>query len=191
MAEDATAVVDGNKVKLYSYTGKVLSSKKDMETVISSQSVGTGNNAQTHVTSTTIAHHELFMADKDGKERSVQLQDFDFPLREGNTLSLIWFIKEGDERGPYVHARNHSTDEVTQIHENNVADTFRKPWWMVWGSGIGLMIVTSPFLSFASMFMILVPFFYFRRRSRKATKALLKGPEIARIDAELAKIKPM
>jgi len=66
MAEVATAVVDGNKVHLYSYTGKVVSTKKDKETVISSQTMGTGNNAQTHVSSTTIAHHEIFMVDADG-----------------------------------------------------------------------------------------------------------------------------
>ena len=131
------------------------------------------------------------MVDANGKERSVQLQDFDFPLREGNTLSLVWVIKEGEERGPYVHARNHSTDEVTQIYENNIADAFRRPWWMILavaaGLGFASMFILGPF----AMFMILVSFFYFRRRSRKAVKAFLKGPEIAKIDAELAKIAPM
>jgi hypothetical protein len=39
--------------------------------------------------------------------------------------------------------------------------------------------------------MILVSFFYFRHRSRKAAKAFLKGPEIAQIDARLAKIPAM
>jgi hypothetical protein len=191
MAEDATAVVDGKKVYLYSYTGKVLSSKKDKETVISSQTMGTGNNRQTAVSSTTIEHHEIFMVDADGKERSVQLQDFDFPLREGNTLSLIWFIKEGDERGPYIHARNHSTDEVTQIYENNIADTFRKPWWMILAVAAVLGFATMMFLGPLALFMILVSFFYFRHRSRKAAKAFLKGPEIAQIDARLAKIPAM
>ena len=191
MAEDATAVIDGKKVYLYSYTGKVLTSKKDKETVISSQTMGTGNNAQTHVSSTTIDHHEIFMVDRDGKERSVQLQNFDFPLREGNTLSLIWCIKEGDERGPYIHARNHSTDEVSQINANNIADSFRRPWWMILAVAAGLAFVTMYVLGPLAIFMVLVSFYYFRRRSRKAVQAFLKGPEIARIDAELAKISPM
>jgi hypothetical protein len=191
MAEDATAVIDGKKVYLYSYTGKVLSSKKDKETVISSQTMGTGNNRQTAVSSTTVDHHEIFMVDANGKERSVQLQDFDFPLREGNTLSLVWLIKEGDERGPYIHARNHSTDEVNQIYENNIADSFRKPWWMILAVAAALGFATMFILGPFAMFMILVSFFYFRRRSRKAVKAFLKGPEIAKIDAELAKIPAM
>lgn len=191
MSADPTVVVDGKKVTLYSFTGKVTSTKKDKEQVISSQTMGTGNNRQTAVTSTTIEHHEFFLANADGKEKSVQLVNFDFPLREGQTLSIVWGMPEDSELGPYIHARNHSTDEVSQINPNNIADYFKKPWWMVAGVAVGLMIVSYPILSFMCMFMILVSFFYFRYRSRKAAKGLLNSPELSRMDAELAKIAPL
>ena len=191
MAQDPTVMVDGKQVTLYHFTGKVTSTKKDREQVISSHTVGTGNNRQTQVSSTTVEHHEFFLADANGKEKSVQLVNFDFPLREGQTLSIVWAMPEDSERGPYIHARNHSTDEVSQIHPNNIADYFRKPWWMILAVAAGLIVATAWLLSVLSMFMILVSFFYFRSRSRKAAKGLLNSPELNKLDAELAKIPPM
>ena len=191
MAGDPTVDVDGKKVTLYSFTGKVTSTQKSKEQVISSQTMGTGNNRQTAVTSTTIEHHEFFLADANGKEKSVQLVDFDFPLREGQTLSMVWGIPEDTDRGPYILARNHSTDEVSKIHPNNIASYFKKPWWMVAAGSVILIVLTMYILGPLSIFMILVSFYYFRHRSRKAAKGLLNSPELALMDAELAKIQPM
>lgn len=153
--------------------------------------MGTGNNRQTAVTSATIEHHEFFLADAKGKEKSVQLVNFDFPLREGQTLSIVWGMPEDSELGPYIHARNHSTDEVSQINPNNIADYFRKPWWMILAVAAVLGFATMMFLGPLALFMILVSFCYFRHRSRKAAKRLLNSPELTRLDAELAKVAPM
>jgi hypothetical protein len=153
--------------------------------------MGTGNNRQTAVSSTTVDHHEIFLATTEGDEQSVQLTDFDFPLREGQTLSLVWAIPEGSERGPYIHARNHNTNETHQVFRNNIADRFKKPWWMVAAVAVGLILATAWLLNVLSMFMILVSFFYFRSRSRKAAQSLLDSPELKKLDSELAAIKPI
>jgi hypothetical protein len=191
MSEEPSVVVDGTTCHLYHFTGKVISTKKDKETVISSRAGGTQANPTTHVSSTTVDHHEFFLANAEGKEKSFKVTDFDFPLREGQTLSMVWAIPDGSERGPYIHARNHSTDDVHQVHPNQIADRFKKPWWMVAAASVVLIFATMWLLSFLSMFMILVAFFYFRSRSRKAAKGLLDSPELARLDAELAKIEPL
>lgn len=191
MPQGPSVVVDGVRCDLHYVTGKVISTKKDKETVISSQTMGTGNNRQTAVSSTTVDHHEIFLATTEGDEQSVQLTDFDFPLREGQTLSLVWAIPEGSERGPYIHARNHNTNETHQVFRNNIADRFKKPWWMVAAVAVGLILATAWLLNVLSMFMILVSFFYFRSRSRKAAQSLLDSPELKKLDSELAAIKPI
>lgn len=190
MPQGPTVVVDGKKCVFHYFTGKVLSSQKDKETQISSQTYGTQGNQQVAVSSTTVDHHEFFLVDKEGKERGFQLVNFDFPVREGHTVSIVWVIPEGEEEGPYIHVRNHSTDEYHQIHQNRIADTFKKPWWMVYGIAAALILATAWFLSIASMFMILVSFFYFRKRSRDAAKRMLNGPELTKLDNELREIKP-
>jgi hypothetical protein len=186
-----TVNVDGKPTVLWYFTGKVLSSHKQKETQVSSQSYGTQGNPQVHVSSTTVDHHEFFLVDDGGKEESFKMIDFDFPCRQGQTLSVVWGIPQGAGAGPYLHVRNHNTEEAHQIDANSIAITFRKPGWMIWGSGLGLVIVTSPVLGPACMLMIFVPFFYFRWRSRKAAKGLLTGKELTQLDSELARIKPM
>lgn len=186
-----TVDVDGTKTVLWYFTGKVLSSKKQKETQVSSQSYGTQNNPQVHVSSTTVDHHEMFLVDDKGKEESFQMVDFDFPCREGQTLTVVWAVPEGAGRGPFIHVRNHNTEESSQIAPNSIADIFRKPGWMVWGGGVGLMIVTIPILGPFCIFAILISFFYFRWRSQKAAKDLLGSKDLTLLDAELARVKPM
>jgi hypothetical protein len=169
----------------------VLSTKKQKETQISSQSFGTQSRPQVHVSSTTIDHHELFLVDDKGKEESFQMTDFDFPCREGQTVTVVWAVPEDANRGPFIHVRNHNTEESFQIAPNNIADIFKKPGWTVWGIGAGLVIVSIPILGPLCLFAVLISFFYFRWRSRKAAKGLLVSKELTQLDGELAHIKPL
>lgn len=189
--EGPTIDVDGKKTVLWYFTGKVLSSKKQKETQISSQSYGTQNNPQVHVSSTTVDHHELFLVDEGGKEESFHLTNFDFPCREGHTITIVWAIPEDKDRGPFIHVRNHNTDETTQVGPNLIADNFKKPGWMVWGIGAGLVVVTIPILGPFCLFSVLISFFYFRWRSRKAAKGLLASRELMQLDTELTRVKPL
>jgi len=183
--------VDGVRCNLHYFTGTVLSTRKEKETRVSSQSVGTANNPQVHVTSTTVNHHELFLKDADGEEQSFQLVDLDFPCREGNLVTIVWAIPENKERGPFVHVRNHNTNEYYQIGNTDIAYLFKKPWWLVWGSSIGISLVTIPVLGPLFMFGILPPIFYWRWRTRKAAKTLLASGELMSLDSQLAQTKPL
>lgn len=170
MPQGSSVSLVGKKCNLHYFTGKVISTKKDKETQISSQSYGTQGNPQVHVSSTTVDHHEFFLRDEDGKERSFQLVNLDFPCREEQTVSVIWTIPEGEDFGPYIHVRNHNTVEYHQIHQNEIAYIYKKPWWMVWGSCAVVSIALIPILGPVFMFRVLPPYFYFRYGSRQSAR---------------------
>lgn len=107
----------GNKdVTIYSFTGKVASSSKNMETKVSGGGgggysyKGTGGTAPVRITSTTIVHDQLFLVNREGNETALQLQGFDLACRESNIVTAMWAIKEGSETGPYFAVLNHSTN---------------------------------------------------------------------------------
>jgi len=191
MPQGPSVTVDGKGFDLHYFTGKVISTRKDKETVVSSRTLGTQNNPQVQISSTTHDHHEFFLQDETGKEQSFKTVDLDFPCREGQTVSVIWAIPKGTDFGPYIHVRNHNTEEYRQIGNVDIASHFKKPWWMVWGSGVGLSIVLIPILGPVSMFGLLPPFFYFRWRSRKSAKQFLASSELMGLDRQLAEVRPL
>ncbi len=101
---------------LYQFTGKVVNASKNMETRVSGGGgggftyQGTGGSAPVNITSTTVVHDQLFIQNKDGEERSLQLQGFDLAVREGNIVTAVWAIPEGKTEGPYIAIINHSTN---------------------------------------------------------------------------------
>jgi hypothetical protein len=169
-----------------------MSSNKQKETRVSSMTSGQGMNRQTHVSSTTVDHHEFFLADAEGNEESFKLVDFDFPCREGHTLSVIWTIPEGKDTGPVFHVRNHNTNERHQITPKQIAKNFRKPWWMILGAMIATWVVIGFLIDpWLGMFCVLIPFFYFQWRAKKAAKTLMNGPEVQQLDSSFTQTKPL
>ena len=189
MPEGSTVVVDGKPSKLYYFTGRVLSSQKQKETQVHSQSYGTQHNPQVSVSSTTVDHHEFFLADSAGKERAFKMVDFDFPCREGNTLSVVWVIPEAKTDGPYIEVHNHSTGERHLIEPKRIATWFRKPMWMIWAIAIGGAIVIGLMNGFFGLIAFVVPFVYFTWRARNAAKELLASNELRELDSQLTQVK--
>lgn len=113
-----TINVGKRNIEVYHFTGKVAESQKNMETKISGGGgggysyQGTGGSAPVRITSTTIIHDQIFIVDKDGKEKSLQLKGFDLACRESNIVSAMWAIVEGNNEGPYFAVINHTTDKA-------------------------------------------------------------------------------
>lgn len=189
MSEGASVVVDDKPCRFYYFTGKVTSSNKQKETRIHSQQGGTVNNPTVHVSSSTVDHHEFFLIDAAGQERAFKMVDFDFPCREGQTLTVVWVIPEGVQEGPYLEVHNHNTGERHVIEPKRISYIFKKPWWMVWGIAIGAGIVLS-FLSGLLGFIafIGVPIYFYMRAS-KAAKTLIASDGLRQLDAQLAQVK--
>jgi hypothetical protein len=191
MPEGNSVVVDGKRHQIYYFTGKVLASQKQKETQVHSQSYGTQNNPQVSVSSTTVDHHEFFLVDSAGKERSFKTVDFDFPCRDGQTLTVVWAIQEGAKDGPFIEVRNHNTGETHVNDFKQVSLWLKKPAWMVWGSALGGMVLLWIFtLYFTGLLWVIAPPLYFRYRARAAAKSLIASDGIRQLDSQLAQVKP-
>jgi len=70
---------------------------------------GTGATAPVHITSTTIIHDKIYLQKEDGKERAVELTNWDVACREGHDMVVTWIIPEGKETGNYVGIKNITT----------------------------------------------------------------------------------
>jgi len=192
-----TTVPDGRSCQLYYFTGKVLSSKKQKETQISSTTQYHGNNqATSSVSSRTVDHHEFFLADKDGKERAFKTVDFDFPCREGQTISVMWTIAEGKNEGPFLAVRNHNTGERHDASQASVAAWMEEPYsWGVIGIAIAIIVVLfiiSGTLGFLALIGLPV-YGWWRKKSRAkaAAKSLLGGSALQGLDQQLAPLKAL
>jgi hypothetical protein len=189
MSQGASVVVDDKPCRFHYFTGKVTSSTKQKETRVHSSQGGTVNSPTVNVSSTTIDHHEFFLMDGGGKERAFKMVNFDFPCREGQTMTVIWVIPEGAEEGPYVEVHNHNTGERHVIEPKRISYLFKKPWWLVWGMGLGAAIVLSFFSGFLAFIAFFVPPIYFHLRANKAAKTLIACDGLRQLDAELAQVK--
>jgi hypothetical protein len=190
-----TAVPDGRNCQMYYFTGKVLASTKQKETQISSNTQYNHNNqAVTSVSSRTVDHHEFFLADNAGKERAFKTVDFDFPCREGQTISVVWTIAEGKSEGPFLAVRNHNTGERHDASQASVAAWMEEPYsWGVIGVAAAIIIVLF-FISGGLGFLALVglPIYgWWRKKSRAkaAAKSLLGGSALQQLDQQLAPLK--
>ena len=102
------------KYHLYSFTGKVVGTSKDRETHVHGGGGGGyvqggyGSTAGVVISSTTTIHDQIFLQDKDGRERAFQLQDWNVACREGNLVTVLWAVKKGDEQGQYIVVHNHT-----------------------------------------------------------------------------------
>src|SRR5881296_840061 len=113
-----TIQIRGKEFVLYSTTGQVVGGSKNLETKVygggggGSTHEGTGYSAPVRISSVTIVHDQIFLSDNGGKEHAFQLSDFDIACREGHKLTVVWVVKKGKERGPYIAVRNHTTSQT-------------------------------------------------------------------------------
>lgn len=104
-----------NTMTLYYDRGRVAGKDKNLETRVSGYGggggtyQGTGATAPVHITSTTIIHDKIYLQKEDGKERAVELTNWDVACREGHDMVVSWIIPEGKESGNYVGIKNITT----------------------------------------------------------------------------------
>ncbi len=124
-----TIQVRGKEYTLYSFTGQVVGTSKNLETTVSGGGGGGsgGSSAPVSISSITTVHDQFFLTDNSGKERAFQLNDFDLACREGHKLTVVWTIKKGEERGPYIAVRNHTTGQT--FYGESQITTICNPQW--------------------------------------------------------------
>jgi uncharacterized membrane protein YciS (DUF1049 family) len=110
--------LNGTPYTIYSVTGKVLDTSTRAETEVTGSGGGgythrgSGYNSQVNIKSKTTRYTKIFLLDDTGKEHVIDLVDFDVHCRTGSVLTMIWAIKAGQKKGPYIAAYNHNTQEM-------------------------------------------------------------------------------
>jgi hypothetical protein len=189
MAEAGTVLVDGKRVTIHYETGVVTAQRKQKETQIHSNVQYHGNQAVTSTSSSTVDHLELFLVDSAGRETAYNLVDLDVPVRDGNTVSVVWIFPEGAKTGPYVQIKNHNTGDNTLIEPKRLLPWFFKKGLM-WGATAGGTILGFIIFWPIGLAMMIAPYLYFKSRAMKAIKGIFDSREYQQLQTQLAQLKP-
>jgi hypothetical protein len=147
--------IDSKELELYWFTGKVAGSSKNLETTVSVSGGGGGGYVQGGTgyvapvsissSSTTTVHDQLFLIDRNGKEKSFQLQDFDIACRETHQVTVLWAMNKGAKEGPYVLVYNHTTKDAAFKEEalSRLLKPSKLPYWIGSLAAIFLSIYLS------------------------------------------------
>lgn len=133
MNQGTAIEANGRRFQLCHFTGRVTATRKQKEMKVKGSGGGSSGygayqtTSAVSITSQTIDHHELFLLNQAGEERSFHIVDFDFPCREGQTLSVVWIVPEGATEGPVVQVRNHNARETYFADRRHILPLARIP----------------------------------------------------------------
>jgi hypothetical protein len=133
--------------QLHTDTGTVLSPTQAME--VRTHVSGGGNTAVTSSTSTN-THLQFFIKNDAGGERAIQGVNLGLAVREGQGMSVVWGIRDGQKTGKYILFRNHATMQLLYMDEA-MREMLRRRAWLV-------VLLSVPLL-----FLPLIPYFIVRK----------------------------
>lgn len=139
-----------------------------------------------YISSSIETTHEFFLIDEETKkEKSVSLVNWDFQCREGQKVSVIWFVPKREKVEVFIYIFNHNTDNLHKQHINQITIYFCTPkFFTTWAWKIILLFLAVPFtiisLPFLGISLITVYIIYiiFQRRIENKAKKLLEHKEI-------------
>lgn len=121
----------GNKLFTFCWvTGKLL--ELDKNSNINHHSSFGPHGGTSSVTSTVVDN--IILDFGNGLENSYQLEGFNVSSRKGNTLSIIWILKNKNQSGPYLAVLNH--DHNKRFFLPNRLKTISRPnskWYLIIG----------------------------------------------------------
>lgn len=112
-----TFTVGKHTYTIYYSKGQVAGKDKNFETQVygggggGGSYQGTGGSAPISISSRTVIHDKIYLKQENGKEEVVELTNWDVACREGHELMVMWLIRSGNERGPYVAIKNFTTNQ--------------------------------------------------------------------------------
>jgi hypothetical protein len=112
MTKISTTLIGSRSIDLHAFTGEVV----DQSTSHHTEATVHANN---QVTTSTTSYSQLFIRDKNGEEREINVPNMKIGVRRGTTASLIWGIKTGKDWGPYIAVYNHDTKSIHHIRKGN------------------------------------------------------------------------
>lgn len=148
-------VINNKPYEHHSFHGTVVGATKQLETKVTggggggTSYRGTGYTAPVSIQSTTVTHDMIHLADDDGHEMALRLQNWDLSARESHKLSAIWLIKKGKKKGPYVAIHNHTLAE-TDYNKKELAKMHRTIWILL----ASIAVFFLPFLGGGMKFVL-------------------------------------
>ncbi|WP_372754398.1 hypothetical protein [Mariniflexile sp.] len=183
-AEVHSKIQIGSKsLTIYKFTGKVAEAQKHLETKVSGGGGGggtyrgTGASAPVSVTSTTITHDNIFLIDKEGNERALQLQDFNIACRPTNIITALWGIPEGKETGSYYAIINHTT-QTTFFNNpalNRIASSCVNPIGNKYLGCLSIIVLIIICFKYPGLFILVLGYVVYFFVSVKKGKAKIKS----------------
>jgi hypothetical protein len=186
MPDTITAVIHGKQCTFHSFTGKVVQSLKQKETVITG-AADLGQTGANIVTATTRDHHELCLVNDHGQERGFKTVNLDLPCREGHIASVVW-VTVGDGAGATIAVFNHTTADRVLIEPSRISFLFEKS--MMAKVGIGAVIFLSATVVLDlwwGVVLALVAAVYGNWRALKAARTLLSSDALRELGIEVGR----
>lgn len=96
--------------------GKVVGKDKNFETKVSGGGgggythKGTGGTAPVVITSRTVIHDKIYLEHENGKQKALELTDWDVACLSGHDLMAVWLLRDTSGVGPYVAMKNFTTE---------------------------------------------------------------------------------
>ncbi|PCC20596.1 hypothetical protein [Halomonas sp. JB37] len=126
----------GTQISFWQLQGEVLDSDRYSRTHVEAHgSAGYGRAPSVRVNQTT--HHDFWIREDDGSERSIQLEDVNVPLRAGQRVTVICASHPDSQRGWLCSLVNHSTG---QAHEIIPAKTLQQRLRLERMTGVSLVL---------------------------------------------------
>jgi hypothetical protein len=153
----ANIVINKKTYEHHFFRGSVVGATKQLETKVSGGGGGggsyrgTGYTAPVTISSTTVTHDMIHLADEAGKELALRLQNWDLAVRETHVLTAIWLVKKGKKNGPYVAIHNHTLSQ-TDYNERVLAKMHRTLWILL----ASLAVLFLPVLGGGIKFILMV-----------------------------------
>ena len=170
-----TISTPGKEYDLYTVTGKVMETGKNLETRVrgggggGATYGGYGGTAPVSITSTTVVHDQIFLVDDKKQEHSFQLQDFNVACRADNIISVIWAIKKGAKTGPYIAVVNDTTGN-TFFNDKALQEMFRYPLLYMLGAVLLCILLGSSMSGYFFWGILIVPIVWYRQGVSGAKK---------------------
>ena len=153
----AEILINNKPYEHHFFRGSVVGATKQLETKVhgggggGGSFRGTGYTAPVTVSSTTVTHDMIHLADDSGSELALRLQNWDLSVRETHKLTAIWLIKKGKSKGPYVAIHNHTLGE-TDYNKKELAKMHRTLWILL----ASLAVIFLPVLGGGMKFVLVL-----------------------------------
>jgi hypothetical protein len=150
--------------KIHSFTGYVCGREtqnittvtSSIHTVAGNPSLGIPSRVEGGVSSTNTRIDAFRLVNpKTQREENIEMVNWGFKIWEDQLVSVAWAIREGQERGPYFIAVNHTTQEQ-YVMKSAVLDIAKNRSWF------RILFLIASFVLFPSLAFVIVFFIIWR-----------------------------